>query len=329
MTMLTLALTCALLAGGGGPDDVVVECRADAEARGADVQLRDLAIVETDDPALAERLLQVSFGPRPAFGHNRVLSRQDVMLRLAREGIASDAMRLTGALQIVVHPLVTRVQERDLLEAADPVLRAAIRLEADDDIEFEPAASPSSLLVPPGRYSMELSAKLRGGALQHGSAIVDVAILVDGETFKVTHVPYRLRRFHRVLVTSRPIARNEEIAEHNVELRRLEAPPGTNPYIAAFDQLHGKVAARDLQTGQKLTLGLLADPAVILQGDPVHLVARTGNIQVATRALALEAGAVGARIAVRNLAANKIVQATVHGRGLVVIAPLDPERRLP
>ena len=182
MTMLTLALTCALLAGGGGPDDVVVECRADAEARGADVQLRDLAIVETDDPALAERLLQVSFGPRPAFGHNRVLSRQDVMLRLAREGIASDAMRLTGALQIVVHPLVTRVQECDLLEAADPVLRAAIRLEADDDIEFEPAASPSSLLVPPGRYSMELSAKLRGGALQHWSAIVDVAILVDANT---------------------------------------------------------------------------------------------------------------------------------------------------
>ena len=45
----------------------------------------------------------------------------------------------------------------------------------------------------------------------------------------------------------------------------------------------------------------------------------------------LRFGAIFSQVAgaVRNLAANKIVQATVHGRGLVVIAPLDPERRLP
>ena len=90
----------------------------------------------------------------------------------------------------------------------------------------------------------------------------------------------------------------------------------------------GRVAARDINAHSKLTNGSVMDPAVIFSGDQVHLVATSGRIRVATRAIALGDGPVGARIPVRNLTAGKIVQATVRSRGLVVVEAMNGSARV-
>lgn len=308
---------------GGGDGEkasaVVVQCRADAEIRGTDVLLRDIADVRTDDVELAERLGSLSFGKRPAVGFNRLLSQQDIKLRLAQEGLRDARLQMTGATQVLLHPVMTRVEHQELLDAADPVLRAALELDSDKDIEFEPAGAKQQLFVPPGRFSMDLRARLRDGKLQYSSAIVDVTVLVDDEEYRTVPLPYRLRRYQKAAIARTAIKRGVELNEDNVELRRVEAAQGTTPWITDLDAIRGKVAAQDLQGGQMLAVRSLADPAVVLRGDPVNLVAISSRMQVATRAVALGDGAVGDRIPVRNLTAGKIVQATVRGAGLVVI----------
>ena len=355
MNFITIALAAALLGsngggsngGGGGGDDppVVVRCKADAELRGTEVWLRDIAEVETSDAELTARLLQVSFGKPPATGFERVLTQQDVMLRLVREGLTAARLRLVGAPSISLRPVVTRVQPSDVLEAAEPVLRAALAVGGDGsgnsnsngsgsssssgadgaaaDVELEPATRLSTLLVPPGRYAFELSGRLVG-AVSHGSATVEVTVLVDQEPFKVVRVPYRLHRYQRVLVAARPIEKAEPLGEANLELQRVEAAAGPCPFLTGFEAVAGRVAAQDLRQGTRLTLAAVAAPAVVFRGDVVHLVATEGRIRVATRAIALADGAAGDRIPVRNLTADRVVQAVVHGQGLVVVPAAAP-----
>lgn len=334
MVTATVALALSIcasgaLAPGGGEEEpkIVIQCKADADIRGAEVLLRDLAMVQTDNADLTERLMATSFGRRPAFGYSRILSREDILARLMREGLKAAVIKLAGASRVALHPVVTRLTPQDLIDAAEPVLRAALELEAHKEIEFEPTGKVRNLLVPPGRYSMELSAALRNGKLSHTSAIVNIQVLVDGEQFKLIRIPYRLRRYHHVLVPNQPIKKGTPLGSHNLELRRVEAPPGTSPYLASFEGLETKVAARDVQAGQMLTLGSLTDPAVVFKGDIVNLVVNNGRIQVTARAVALQDGAAGARILVRNMTSNKPIQAMVHGTGIVVIQPLMVRNR--
>lgn len=320
----TLLLTSMLAvqgerAGEAAAPVVVVECKTDADIRGAEIQLRDLAEVRTPDPELTQRISEVSFGRRPAFGFSRIISRQDILMRLTGEGLRANQLDLTGARQVVLHPVGVRLMPSDILSAADPVLEAVLELENDSDIEFEVLSKLRPVTIPPGRRSMDLSASLRDGTVHHGSAVIDVAVIVDDVEFKTIRVPYKLRRYRQVLVSSVAIRRGMPLSETNLELRRMEASSGTSPYLTNFDSIRDKVAARDINANTKMTHGTITDPAVIFSGDPVNLVATSGRIQVATRAVALGDGAVGARIPVRNLTANKIVQATVRGRGLVVV----------
>lgn len=325
MMPYSIIATLALLLPGhqtGGEDEkplVVVQCKPDAEIRGTDIRLSDIAEVRTSDLDLTERLLGVTFGRRPATGFNRVLSRQDILLRLAREGFKSAGIQMAGASKVVLHPVAIRLMPQDVIDAAEPVLRAAIDLESHTDIEFELMSKLRPTMVPPGRFGMDLSAKLKDGTIQHSSANIEIAVLVDEVEFSTIRVTYRLRRFHHVLVAGHAIRKGTPMNEINVTDRRIEAAQGMSPYLTDPIAVAGKVAARDIQAGTKLTLASIMDPAIIFKGDPVNLVSSTGRIRVSTRAVALSDGAIGGRIAVRNLTAGKVVQATVHGRGLVVI----------
>ena len=325
MTHTAMLLACTLLFGGGDgaqPAKVRIVAKADALVRGGEILLRDLAQVETDDAVLTDRLLEVSFGRRPSFGFTRVLSAHDVLQRLVREGLAAEQLAVAGAREIVVQPLFAVLQAQDLLDVAEPALRAAIELDAGD-VEFELATPLRTLRVPPGRQSLDLRAKLRNGTLQQSAALVDVSIIVDGEAHEVVPVQFRLRRFAQVLVTTQPISRGQALGEHNVEVRRLEAGYTTSPWLGAADAVLGKVAGRDLRAGERLALGALADPAVIHRGDQVSLVSTKGRVKVTTKAVAQQDGAVGDRVTVTNLTSGKAVQAVVEGVGVVSVGALQ------
>jgi flagella basal body P-ring formation protein FlgA len=321
MQVLASIVICALLAGGDGPS-VEVRCKTEASIRGTEILLADVAEVRVDDTELLARLLAISFGPRPGFGYSRQLSRNDVMLRLAHEGLSLDGLHLTGADDILVQPLFRTLDPQEILDAAEPVLRAAMLHGADEDFELEPAPRPKAMRFPPGRRSFELTARVRDGRVQPTSAIVDIGVLVDGEEAQIVPVSFRIRRFHYVLATTQVVRQGDPLGEHNLELRRIEAAYGTSHWLTALDDVRGMVAARDLRAAQQLSVGAAVAPAVVARGDQVTLVVNNSRIRVATRAIAQESGRVGDPVVVTNLSSGTTVQATVAGPGVVVIQPV-------
>lgn len=334
MTLATVFLLCAL--GAGGDDEkpaqppaqirpapaatpIEVRCRSQALVRGVDVRLQDVADIATDDPVLAQRLAEISFGRRPARGFNRVLPQAGVRTQLALAGLTPDQVRVSGADETVVQSVHAAVQPQELIDVGEPILRAALDLEPEHDIEFELTSKLAALEVPPGRRSFDLRGRLRGDAVQATSAVVEVAVVVDDEEFKVVSLPYRLRRFGKALVVTEPVRRETPLGATVLESRRIELSPGAQTlHVADFATVRGMVAARDLRRGQTLRLSDLTAPAVIRPKDPVVVVLDRGRVQVTTRGVSLRSGAVGDRVDVvtRN---GRVLQAVVRGAGVVAV----------
>src|SRR5690606_18892566 len=208
---------------------------------------------------------------------------------------------------------------KHLHAVADPVLRAALATDPDADVEFEAPSRLETFEAPPGRLGIDLRAHYRPERTTRHSALVEVEIRVDDRVWRTVPIHYRLRRFVRALVTTRPIRRGEPLRDGDVELRRVAATSAVDSRLVDPDAVAGKVAARDLRIDRTLSLADLADPAVVMQNDPVRLVSRRGAIEIVVRAVALEAGAVGDRIRVQNLASGRPIQAIVRAAGLVVV----------
>jgi flagella basal body P-ring formation protein FlgA len=322
-TLLTLLPQAPAEAPDRAPAAPVVRflCRTEAQVRGADILLGDVADIGCDDQALAARLAELRIATRPAFGFTRLVTSQDVRQWAIQAGLAGDRIDLRGARETVVHSLVAVLEPDELRAITDPVLRAVLAQEPGQ-IECEPSAPMQRLRVPPGRRSLDVRATLRDGRLGAGTAIVDLVVVVDGKEWTKQAVHYKLRRFVDVLVVSRPIARGAQLGDHNLEVRRVESSASASPFLGAIDAVAGKVAARDMRANEKLTLAHLANPAVIRRGDPVSLVSARGRVKVAARAVAESDGAVGDRIQVVSLASGQRVQALVEGPGVVSILPL-------
>lgn len=320
MTNLFAFALLQLLAGGGEdpkPEPVRIDCRSEARLRGTEILLRDVADVTSVDKGLAERLADVSFGKRPAPGSFRALTREEIEKRLLALGLGTDRVLLLGSREIGLVPVFVPMQAKDLLEAADGVMSAALATEqAAGEVTFE-AGAVAPIQVPPGRRSLDLRPTLRGGRFEIASAIVDVQILVDDEPWKTVPIAYRLRRFVEAVVVEKAIPKGQPFSDDNVSVRRIEAPSAAMPLLGKLAALEGKVAARNLTANRPLLASDLTGPAVVWRGDIVTLVSETGRVKLATKARADQEGPVGARILVTNLGSGKVLSAIVLGPGVV------------
>ncbi|MGH8854019.1 MAG: flagellar basal body P-ring formation chaperone FlgA, partial [Telluria sp.] len=74
---------------------------------------------------------------------------------------------------------------------------------------------------------------------------------------------------------------------------------------------------RSLRAGEVLRAGQLASPLMVKRGDQVLMVARHEGIEVSMAGEALDAGARGAVVRVRNAASGQVVRMRVAGAGTV------------
>ena len=328
--MFLESLAVLALASFGGQSDTAtlpkpihVRCKEDARVRGTHVLLSDLAEISAPDAERTKRLMALSFGKRPHPNYNRIVTQQEVLVRLYKDGFLAKDLLVDGAKETVIHPLSTEVRSKDILDVANPALEAVLGLGSNSDVEYTPHSRLRTLRVPPGRISLDFKAEANGLPAE-ATARIDVKILVDDEVFQVVAVHYRLKRFYTVLVTRGVLRKDTPFGSHNLALKRVEKPIGSTIYLTSFDQVKERVAARSVRGGQKLTLSDLALPAVIRKNQVVTLVSVSGRIKIATRVMALADGSVGSFIRVQTMHANSPRQlvAKVHAPGMCVIEPL-------
>jgi flagellar basal body P-ring formation protein FlgA len=319
-TIATIWLCLCALGGGGdekGKPRTELRLKAATAVRGLHVTIGDLCEQAPVDGAGAA-IANIRFGPSPVQGYGRTVTRTEVVQALAGAGIDVATVTFAGADEIVVQAVTTEVPGNDMLESATAALQAQLAVEGGD-VEYEAPRTLRHVQAPPGRHSQDLRARVRGTRTGPTSAVVDVEILVDGESFRSVPVTFRLQRFHPVLKTVGTLRAGTPLGPDTLAVVREPMDQATGLFLAQMTQVDGMVAARNLQPGQRITLGDIAPPALIFKGDVVTVVLTRGRVKVTAKAMANHDAPLTGRITLTNLQSRAQMTGVVHGPGIVVV----------
>jgi flagella basal body P-ring formation protein FlgA len=119
----------------------------------------------------------------------------------------------------------------------------------------------------------------------------------------------------RIAVAAADVAAGKVIADEDVALERHDIS-GVADAVSDPADVVGLSGRRALRAGEVLRLALLSAPTLVKRGEAVRIVARHEQVEVSMAGEALDAGARGTLVRVRN-ANGTIIRAKVTGAGTV------------
>ena len=133
------------------------------------------------------------------------------------------------------------------------------------------------------------------------------------------YVSVDIARFAEVIVAARPIARSSVIGVNDLVHARHKLSAGRMGYVSDSARIMGQVAKRFIPAGQPLSLEHVERPHLVKRGERVILASGNEAIRVRVSGTALEDGAAGERVSVRNSSSERIIEGTVSARGFVIV----------
>ncbi|UVW29708.1 flagellar basal body P-ring formation chaperone FlgA [Massilia sp. H6] len=123
-----------------------------------------------------------------------------------------------------------------------------------------------------------------------------------------------------VAVIAMPLRNNELLSDEHITLERRDVTAVSDP-VGDPQAAIGQTSRRSLRAGEVLRAGALTAPLLVRRGDQVVMMARHDGIEISMGGEALDAGARGAMVRVRNATSGQVVRMRVTGSGTV--EPVD------
>lgn len=311
---ISVFVLIALPAFATATPQATVMVRPSSEVAAEDVTLQDIATVQAEDEALADKLGATSICRSPLPGKLRRVTREQIIIALRRQGLPHGSVNLLCPPEIGITRSGTVVSGQSLFEAAQQYA-----LEGGfwpGSILVEPARLPSEQTVPSGK----LEIRVREGAikLRKGRNSIPVEVVVEDKVYSTMHVSVLVRVFAPVLVSTGSIERTTEIDNSNSEMQEREI---TNlPEDLVFElPSTGAIAAVPIAEGSVIRQNWTSEPVAIRSGDTVTVAVVGKTVRITDRGAAVSDGRPGDRIKVRMLGDVREVHGTVVSPGLVEI----------
>lgn len=119
----------------------------------------------------------------------------------------------------------------------------------------------------------------------------------------------------RIAIAANDVPAGKVIADEDVLLERHDISNVADP-ISDPQDVVGMSGKRALRAGEVLRAALLSSPTLVKRGEAVRIVARNEQVEVSMAGEALDAGARGTLVRVRN-SSGTIIRAKVTGAGTV------------
>lgn len=163
----------------------------------------------------------------------------------------------------------------------------------------------------------KLEAFLPPGAQTMGNTTVGVRCRKPGGW--TLYVSARIIVQGQVLVTTRPLARGEVLAEDHVQLVERDLASLPRGYFEEIQPVLGQQARRHLAADTVLNPRLIEAPRLVKRGEEVTLVTGSHGFAIRSRGQALADGSAGEVIRVRSRDSRRIVEGRVLEAGVVKV----------
>jgi len=133
------------------------------------------------------------------------------------------------------------------------------------------------------------------------------------------YVPVEISVFEQVIASAHPLTRGQLIVPQALKVIKLRTSHQHIAYYKNPKNVIGMVASRNIGAGKIITPRLIQAPTVVKRGENVTLLAKTPHLTVRMKGKAMEDGAKGELIKVRNISSNRVIEGTVEKTGIVKV----------
>ncbi len=277
--------------------------KPEAQVSGANITVGDVIV---PDPALPPELLSIPVGLSPQVNGNKTIAREVVAAAVAGQS-QFGAAAWAGSDNCVVNRPGRVINAPDL--AATLLLELQRATQNQGQVKIDEFAPTQPVLVPAGQIGAQ--AQLSPTALLHPWAAATVNYFVNGELIGSSEVRFRWSWNRQVWQASRNLAMGEDYNQADFRLTTVDAIKADGNYLAELPPADEQSISRPVPAGALLVAADLAPKKIIQRGDPVTVNYTKPNFTISMKAIALQDGARGQVISVKNTISDKSVYAKI------------------
>jgi flagella basal body P-ring formation protein FlgA len=146
-----------------------------------------------------------------------------------------------------------------------------------------------------------------------------VGVRCNGSQTWTLYVPVRVSVYETIVTAARPLSRGTVLQARDLTLVEKDLAQLRSGYFTNREELIGKQVTRPVLIGAAFTTQTVKNAQQIKRGDRIGLIATTGGLQVRMSGEALENGAMGEKIRVRNLSSKRVVEGIILSRATVQV----------
>lgn len=316
MVLALLALPLPLLAESA--PSIRIEGRGDVVVTTAQISLGDIAAVTSprvsdDDAVIALKRVVIERSPAP--GEVLQLTGQQVLERLRSAGVNLKQVGYLLPAKIQVSRAGRPLLTEEVTRAIEQFL-----MTTDRQITLRHLHYGKPLMVPTGDVRLAVTALGTGrqGLMSFEVAAYEGSYSAANIAAR-TQVDASIEEWREVPVAQRPITKGSVIGSDDIAMARMNIASLPRDAVLSMERVVGFEASQNLAAGDPFRRDKLSIPALVNTGAKVTMLYRVGALEATATGVALQAGAAGDEIRVRNDSSSKIVVGVVAEPGLVMV----------
>lgn len=166
----------------------------------------------------------------------------------------------------------------------------------------------------------ELPLKIRHRPANRISGRLTMKVSCDAQESWRIHVPVQVKAFDNVVLAKHPIPKDTSLTELDIKIELRDITLLHGGYYKDASQVIGLISKRPVSENQILSANSLQPAMMVERGESVVILAEGNGLSIRTTGVAMQKGAYGELIRVRNSKTNKIVEGRITAPGQIKVS---------
>ncbi|MBM3879966.1 MAG: flagellar basal body P-ring formation protein FlgA [Verrucomicrobia bacterium] len=309
---LVLLLTSALEPSAPAAAATALALKSDVAVDGQGIYLSQLA-----SQATGASLPALKLGDAPALGQQTILTREQIGRHLEQAAPAFVPTHWVGALQVRITRRSRNLAEDELAELLTAALQRDL-LSESVELELTLARSWNVMAVPDDPLTVRLIHLPPAGVTP--TMPLRFQLLAGDEPLGTWQTVVRARLYREVLVAQTALRRGQSVAAADFRHERRDVLALRDALAELPDRTDQLQLAESLAPGAPLLVRALQSRTVIRRGATIEALFIEGPLSISLKVEALENGAAGQTVRVRNPRSGKQFTGTVRDEQTIVVS---------
>ena len=283
--------------------------------KGERITVGEISRIESRDPAFGElvrQLTSIDLGESPAPQIRITLPGIKILEAIEKAGIPRDALAYSIPQSVTVERTGRQLTNEEVINA----VKSSLVRDDELDLQVREVTWNNAYLVPIGATEIQIE---RLGGPSTGRLPIRVSVDVDGVLATRFLATAKVDDWRAVPVLNRTVERGETIESDDVSYVRMNMSDQPADLADDNETVVGKRTKQKINAGTAVRRSYVDLPPAVVKGEKVTMIFENGGLRVTAVGLALEDGANGSDLNIRNETSGKTVRARVIGQSTVKV----------